>query len=99
MAIEVQYDYLHEVDGSIRLLYKGTADFLIARKKSQDTVEVIDIYVAPANQKNGYGKEMVEFLLNKCVQCKIRNVTIKSNENPDWWQKAKGFKNGYLIST
>lgn len=100
MAINIQYNRLGEKDGSIRLEIKGTADFIVARKVGDSkTVQVLDAVVAPANQQQGHGRELVETLLKECVSRGITKVEIKQNDNPLWWLKAKSFTNGKLIST
>jgi hypothetical protein len=32
MTVEVQYNNLNEIDGSIRLTIRGTANFIVARR-------------------------------------------------------------------
>jgi GNAT superfamily N-acetyltransferase len=99
MAVIVQYNYLDDVtnEGSARMMIKGEADFITARRVSSDVIQILDQLVAPDNRGKGYGKELVEFLLEECIEQKVTRVEIKSNDNPSWWRKAQGFRNGKLI--
>lgn len=99
MATNIQYNQLDEIDGSIRLEIQGKADFITARRINATTVHILDTFVAPANEGNGFGKELVETLLQECTKQRITRVEIKTNENPSWWEKAKQFRNGHLIKT
>jgi len=99
MTVEVQYNNLNEIDGSIRLTIRGTANFIVARRIARNTVHVLDEVVADANKSQGYGQELVEALLQECVNQGVSRVEIKENQNPSWWERAKGFRNGHLLKT
>lgn len=98
MGVEVRYNYLNEINGSIRLEC-GRGHFITARRIDKNTVHVLDIVVGHATRKQGYGRELVETLLQECINQGVTRVKIKTNDNPSWWERAKSFRYGHLIET